>query len=108
DEFQDTSPLQLAIFLRLADIAKRSVWVGDQKQAIFGFRGTDPALMDAAADAIPSDAEPETLGKSWRSRPELVHLTSDLFARGFASQGIPEARVRLEPANKDEPPGLGP
>src|SRR5205823_6309847 len=32
DEFQDTSPLQLAIFLRLAEVARRSVWVGDQKQ----------------------------------------------------------------------------
>ena len=47
DEFQDTSPIQLAIFLQLAAIAGRSVWVGDQKQAIFGFRGTDPSLTDA-------------------------------------------------------------
>ncbi len=48
DEFQDTSPIQLAIFLKLAEVAKRSVWVGDQKQSIFGFRGSDPELMNAA------------------------------------------------------------
>ncbi|MCC6849657.1 MAG: UvrD-helicase domain-containing protein [Deltaproteobacteria bacterium] len=108
DEFQDTSPLQLAIFLRLAEVAKRSVWVGDQKQSIFGFRGTDPALMDAAVDAILAGAEPETLGTSWRSRADLVALTSDVFAKGFAGHGVPESRVRLEAAAVAEGAGLGP
>jgi ATP-dependent exoDNAse (exonuclease V) beta subunit len=108
DEFQDTSPLQLAIFLRLADIAARSVWVGDQKQSIFGFRGTDPALMDAAVETILAGAEPETLAQSWRSRPELVALTSDVFARGFGRDGVPESRVRLAAASPEEAPGLGP
>jgi ATP-dependent exoDNAse (exonuclease V) beta subunit len=50
DEFQDTSPIQLAIFVELARLAKRSIWVGDQKQAIFGFLQADPALMDAAIE----------------------------------------------------------
>ncbi|MFX6035901.1 UvrD-helicase domain-containing protein, partial [Acinetobacter baumannii] len=45
DEFQDTSPLQLALFVELAKLAKRSVWVGDPKQAIYGFRGTDARLI---------------------------------------------------------------
>src|SRR5204862_4090544 len=97
DEFQDTSPLQLAIFLELASLARQSVWVGDQKQAIYGFRGTDPALMDAviesltaistdpelvlaAVEAVGKHAKLETLSVSYRSRPELVHLTSDVFA----------------------------
>ena len=106
DEFQDTSPLQLKIFLRLAALSRHSVWVGDQKQAIFGFRGTDPALMDAAIDAILGGASPETLPNSWRSRPPLVHLTSDLFSAAFEHRGIPPERTRLEPARK-EPPGLG-
>lgn len=132
DEFQDTSPLQLAIFLELATLARESVWVGDPKQAIYGFRGTDPKLMDTAIEALTSEttdpelvrrvvdaieresAEPreprriETLSTSYRSRPELVHLTSDIFAPAFASQGMPEARTRLAPHRPDEPPGLGP
>lgn len=108
DEFQDTSPLQLAIFLELASLARRSVWVGDQKQSIYGFRGTDPALMDAAIEAILGGSEPETLDRSWRSRPELVRLTSDLFAPAFARHGLPERRVRLEPAVASEPADLGP
>jgi len=80
DEFQDTSPIQLAIFLRLAEAVRRNVWVGDQKQAIYGFRGTDPALMDAAIAEILEGEEPETLRKSYRSRPGLVKFTSALFA----------------------------
>jgi ATP-dependent exoDNAse (exonuclease V) beta subunit len=108
DEFQDTSPLQLAIFLELGRIARRSVWVGDQKQAIFGFRGTDPALMDAAIEAILGGQEPETLPTSYRSRPELVRVTNALFAPAFAGQGIPECRVRLAPVTEDEPKKLGP
>ena len=107
DEFQDTSPLQLTIFLQLATIARRSVWVGDQKQAIYGFRGTDPRLMDAAVDQILAGADPETLPRSWRSRPELVRLTSALFAPAFETVGIPAARVLLEPAHDEEPANLG-
>ena len=96
DEFQDTSPLQLAIFLALAEIAPRSVWVGDQKQAIFGFRGTDPALMDAAITALLGRNEPETLTTSYRSRRQLVALTSDVFVDPFGSRSIPESRVRID------------
>jgi ATP-dependent helicase/nuclease subunit A len=107
DEFQDTSPIQLAIFLELANVARRSVWVGDQKQAIFAFRGTDPALMDAAVETILRGREPERLEKSWRSRPLLVELTSSVFGEAFAGQGIPAERVHLEAALTNEPEGLG-
>jgi len=108
DEFQDTSPIQLAIFLELSRISPRSVWVGDPKQAIYGFRGADPALMDAAIAALLGGAPPETLDRSYRSRPALVRLTSELFAPAFAESGIPEELVRVEPAADDEPEGLGP
>ena len=56
DEFQDTSPIQLAVFLRLAALAHHTVWVGDPKQAIYGFRGADPELMAACLEAFPSSA----------------------------------------------------
>ena len=108
DEFQDTSPLELAIFLKLADLSKRSIWVGDQKQSIYGFRGTDPALMESALETILEDAEPQTLEHSYRSRPDLVRLTSEIFASAFSSQGLPPKRVKLEPCNDEEPASLGP
>jgi len=108
DEFQDTSPLQLAVFLALSGLSDSSVWVGDQKQAIYGFRGTDPRLMDDAIEAILKDEKPRTLSHSHRSRPELVRLTSDIFQDSFKPQKIPRERVRLEPFEDSEPEGLGP
>jgi ATP-dependent exoDNAse (exonuclease V) beta subunit len=108
DEFQDTSPLQLAIFLRLAELSPRSLWVGDQKQSIFAFRGSDPALMESAIAGLLEGGEPSTLGRSYRSRPALVRATSDLFARAFGRHGLPRHRVLLEPEKDDEPSGLGP
>ena len=123
DEFQDTSPLQLALFLELANLASESMWVGDPKQAIYSFRGTDPALMDAAVEALTSGAaDPDlvsqaatTVGRhveslriSYRSRPALVALTSEIFARAFASQGIAEDMTRLVARDAIEAPGLGP
>jgi ATP-dependent exoDNAse (exonuclease V) beta subunit len=108
DEFQDTSPIQLAIFLELSKVAPRSIWVGDPKQAIYGFRGTDPALMDAAVASLLKGRSPETLDRSYRSRPSLVRLTSDLFAPAFAESGIREELVRVEPGLQDDPPGMGP
>ncbi len=122
DEFQDTSPIQLAIFLQLAQIAKTSVWVGDPKQSIYGFRGTDPEMMTAAVEQLEGRdpefvddtlrklferTQPTTLEHSYRSRPELVRLTSELFARAFATQGMPRERVVLEPGHSSEPDGLG-
>ncbi len=123
DEFQDTSPIQLALFLELAALATESAWVGDPKQAIYGFRGTDPGLMDAAIESLTStrtdadlvdqaaravtQGQVETLDISYRSRPELVAITSDIFASAFASQGMPAERTRLRPAHGTEPAGLG-
>ncbi len=49
DEFQDTNPMQLALFMKLARIATRVIFVGDVKQAIYAFRGCDPELVSARA-----------------------------------------------------------
>jgi len=57
--------------------------------------------MDAAIEAIiqqNGEHAHETLQYSWRSRAELVRLTSDIFAPAFEAHGMPADRVRLEPA----------
>lgn len=71
DEFQDTSPIQLAIFLKLAELAGRSVWVGDRKQAIFGFRGTDPTLMSSAVTTLASDTSSRRSDDRTEAEPSL-------------------------------------
>lgn len=97
DEFQDTSPIQLALFLKLNECSSNgSIWVGDPKQAIYGFRGTDPELMKTIAAGISNG---RTLAYSWRSRENLVRLANEIFTRAFSSMdprdvtlAIPEAR----------------
>jgi ATP-dependent exoDNAse (exonuclease V) beta subunit len=103
DEFQDTSPIQLALFIQFARLASKSVWVGDQKQAIYGFRGTDPTLMDAVIDQIIDPKRLRILSGSYRSRPGLIAFTNNLFATAFEPLGIPPDRVRLEPKLEDGP-----
>ena len=96
DEFQDTSPIQLALFLKLARLAKHVVWVGDVKQAIYGFRGGDAALMRSVLTALPAmGGSKETLQYSFRSRPALVALVNELFGTAFT--GLPPADVHLMP-----------
>lgn len=101
DEFQDTSPIQLGVFLKLATLAKKTVWVGDVKQAIYGFRGCDPELMNAVVRGLRAGGGAiEVLGSSYRSRPQLVHLTNSLFVPAFAAL-LEEKQVRLAPARKE-------
>ena len=101
DEFQDTSPIQLALFSRLAECAKRVVWVGDVKQAIYGFRGADPELIIAA---VAGAEKAGTLGQSWRSAPDLVHFVNELFAKPFGDHlQLPAAEVTLIPQRQTHP-----
>ncbi|WP_116124241.1 UvrD-helicase domain-containing protein [Lewinella sp. IMCC34183] len=95
DEFQDTSPMQLAIFLRLSELARRSVWVGDPKQSIYGFRGAEPRLMAAVMQAN-GPIDPANIQRdSWRSRQELVYACNSLFVAAFPEFSPKE--VSLEP-----------
>lgn len=103
DEFQDTSPIQLQIFLALNGLAEKSTWIGDTKQAIYGFRGTAPELMHAATKhIIKKGGGNSSLEDSWRSRPSLVEFSNTLFSAAFAN----ETNVRLTPQrNEDTSPG---
>ncbi|SEP62171.1 UvrD-helicase domain-containing protein [Neolewinella agarilytica] len=95
DEFQDTSPIQLAVFLKLSKLARQSVWVGDPKQSIYGFRGAEPRLMKAVMEAS-GPMDPANIQKnSWRSREDIVYACNALFTKAFPE--IPEPAVVLEP-----------
>ncbi len=105
DEFQDTSPIQLALFLKLARHAKQVYWVGDVKQAIYGFRGSDTDLMLAILAELPKlGGSKEVLPKSWRSRPELVRLVNAVFVDAFANS-LPRKEVELAPVRQEALPG---
>ncbi|MEM9920332.1 MAG: UvrD-helicase domain-containing protein, partial [Bacteroidota bacterium] len=95
DEFQDTSPIQLEIFLKLSKIAKHSVWVGDPKQSIYGFRGAEPSLMLAIIEQN-GGVRPEDIQEfSWRSREDIVYATNALFTKAF--KNLPKEQIALRP-----------
>lgn len=98
DEFQDTSPLQLTNFISLSQIASSSIWVGDQKQAIYGFRGTDPDLITHVAPKIQETTQGvrHTLSTNYRSRPSLVQFFNDAFGPTFRNMGLPEAATKID------------
>lgn len=98
DEFQDTSPIQLALFLKLSRLARQVIWVGDIKQSIYGFRGSDPELMRAVVQGVTEEGNiPEILEKSWRSTPELVAYVNNLFVPAFTDT-LQSAQIALKPA----------
>jgi len=106
DEFQDTSPIQLEIFLKLSRFAAQSIWVGDPKQSIYGFRGAAPELMQAIIRENGGIDPDNILGFSWRSRQDIVHATNAIFDKAF--EDLPTDRIALRPKRTTEghPDGL--
>lgn len=93
DEFQDTSPIQLSIFLKLASVTNQSIWVGDPKQSIYGFRGADPVLMKGVLDAT-GGIRPDDIQKtSWRSREDIVWACNAIFVKAFPD--LPPEQIAL-------------
>jgi exodeoxyribonuclease V beta subunit len=79
DEFQDTDPIQYAIFAQIyADAGQPVFYVGDPKQAIYGFRGADIYTYLTAANAA---QHRHTLGKNFRSHADLLAALNHLFAQ---------------------------
>lgn len=103
DEFQDTSPIQLEIFLKLSTIAKHSVWVGDPKQSIYGFRGADPKLMQEIIKAVGGIKAEDIQEFSWRSRQDLVHLSNALFSKAFTEMPVEQIVLKPKRTKLDNP-----
>ncbi|MDY6903102.1 MAG: exodeoxyribonuclease V subunit beta [Thermodesulfobacteriota bacterium] len=78
DEFQDTDPIQYEIFSRLFAGQKTTLfYIGDPKQAIYGFRGAD---IFAYLTAARHTDKAYTLDRNWRSARSLVQGVNTLFA----------------------------
>lgn len=98
DEFQDTSPLQLQLFTKFAELVDKVVWVGDSKQAIYEFRGTDPELMKAVAARVESKTQ---LHDSWRSKESVIDLSNAISLAMFPELGEDEVRLTVPEARLD-------
>ena len=95
DEFQDTSYAQWSVLRNLIDEVvqdperRRSFfYVGDVKQAIFGWRGGDPRLFREISDYYNGIAEgaigEASLDVSWRSGAPIVAMVNRTFGDAAA------------------------
>jgi len=108
DEFQDSNPIQLEIFKQLSDLVQiKSFWVGDRKQAIYGFRGSDSALitnllntnfatLGSDEDRFDPGLTSELIDTSYRSIKSLVELSNAVFEKSFAT-GVPDEIINNVP-----------
>ena len=105
DEFQDSSPIQVKIFDRLSDFMQQSFWVGDYKQSIYGFRGSDISLVKAVVDSIATDTNGckvgKTLDTSYRSLPDIVDTCNHVFGKTF-SNVLSQENIVLNKERKNE------
>ncbi|PAF43564.1 RecB-like helicase [Helicobacter sp. 11S02596-1] len=117
DEFQDTSTIQYKILKPLIDeiyagkgrFEERSIFfVGDTKQSIYRFRGSNSELFDEAAKNI----NQENLPYNYRSSECVVSYVNEVFSQkipGYIPQQLPSdmphakgyVKVRCVPTAKD-------
>jgi len=107
DEAQDTNARQWAILRKVSDEyfagagtrEKRSLFVvGDYKQAIYGFQGTDPRLFESERESVAVRAETSgrpldlvPLDRSFRSGPAVLELVDAVLKNlGHAALGMRE------------------
>jgi len=87
DEFQDTSNAQWQVLSSLIDEIMQDVsdersffYVGDVKQAIYGWRGGDSRLFDRVYNRYKSEITKTPLSKSWRSAPAIIDTVNHVFS----------------------------
>lgn len=94
DEFQDTSRTQWTILktfideVIMDDGAQRSFfYVGDTKQAIYGWRGGDAELFREIFEYYDNIQEAAPLTDSWRSTEPVIEMVNTVFG---ALEGVAE------------------
>jgi DNA helicase-2/ATP-dependent DNA helicase PcrA len=102
DEYQDVNTVQASIVRLLQPDGKQLTCVGDDAQAIYGFRGADPAhLRQLTADYPGLDIV--RLHRNYRSRQGVLDLANlirpsapglDLTLTGDRGPGVPPLLVR--------------
>ena len=108
DEFQDTSPMQYAILQPLIDeiyagkgrdirgqVDDRSVFfVGDSKQCIYGFRGSEAGFFDEVISCSPLHTH--SLPHNYRSKKSIIDFVnacfSEIFGGQYQNQTLPQSQ----------------
>lgn len=92
DEFQDTDPVQWSIFRKLFVLSEEHTCylVGDEKQAIYSFRGADlKTYRIATAQVEQLCGEPVVLGRNFRSTKAMISAYNLILEDGaFLPAGL--------------------
>jgi DNA helicase-2/ATP-dependent DNA helicase PcrA len=81
DEYQDMNLLQVDIVRNLAPGGAGLTVVGDEAQAIYGFRGSDPSHLRGLVDSFP-DASIVRLEVNFRSRQPVLDVANAIRPAG--------------------------
>ena len=94
DEFQDINPAQMKLLKHLVGPKSAICVVGDPRQAIYGWNGSDPSLIFDFEKQFPGG---KSLGltKNYRSTPEILHLANRINL-GRASKLDPIESTRTQ------------
>jgi superfamily I DNA/RNA helicase len=79
DEFQDTNPLQITMLNNLLSSENNLFAVGDDDQAIYGFRGADIGPIMHFQDHFPG-ADIVKLETNYRSTPSILNAANRIFS----------------------------
>lgn len=83
DEFQDVNPIQKKILYHFIcnkedEIEHQKLFVvGDHKQSIYGFRGTDYSIFNEICDKLKPNVK--YLSTCYRSTPEIIYTVNKIF-----------------------------
>ncbi|MDO5859856.1 ATP-dependent DNA helicase [Methanobrevibacter sp.] len=79
DEFQDTDPMQMALFEELMKTADTFTVVGDINQSIYGFRGSNTNPFTYLAKHHKDEFEFKSLPTNYRSTEEIIDISEDFI-----------------------------
>lgn len=80
DEFQDINPLQYQLILAWNKGGRELFAIGDQDQAIYGFRGADAGCFQKLAEDFAEVCQ-ITLKENYRSTPQILTAASEVISK---------------------------
>jgi DNA helicase-2/ATP-dependent DNA helicase PcrA len=96
DEYQDNDPVQDRLLSLWIGSRKSICVVGDPRQTIYSFKGSEPALLNDFGIRYP-DCVTVELNRNYRSTPQIVTWANRLMSNTSASGGAKSDLISMEP-----------
>jgi len=95
DEFQDNDPVQDELLSLWLGERKSICVVGDPRQTIYSFKGSEPALLNQFVNRHPDSVTVELI-RNYRSSPQIVAWANRLMQSTSASGGAKSELISME------------